>query len=153
MRLIPSLYCTLAFVAIAGCELQSADNFNSLPFERSDTVDRNYQAAYADIVSGARKCWGSSTIGLNSIDLDMQLYPDLGYGEVYHYANGLVFMPYALVRVERSNDQAHVSVKAGVQGGRETLFLEPPFKWADGIIECGRFWGEPDTPLDLDRKL
>jgi len=27
------------------------------------------------------------------MDIDAQLYPDLGYGEIYHYASGTVFLP------------------------------------------------------------
>ena len=132
------------FALVAGCELQSQDSFDAKPFEVSYQISRNYQAAYADIVRGARKCWGAGpqiTTLPQATQLDAQLYPDLGYGEIYSYASGTVFMPQALVRVERSGNGAVVRVKTGPQGGAQTLFRGPPQNWANGVVECGSFRG------------
>lgn len=132
----------ISLIAAAGCELQSQESFDAKPFEASYQVQRNYQAVYADIVRGARKCWGSGpqvTTMPQGIQLDAQLYPDLGYGEIYSYASGTVFMPQALVRVERAGNGAVVQVKTGPQGGAEALFRRPPREWAMGSTECGSF--------------
>lgn len=109
--------------------MQSQDSFDAKPFEVSYQISRKYQAAYADIVRGARKCWGAGpqiTTLPQATQLDAQLYPDLGYGEIYSYASGTVFMPQALVRVERSGNGAVVRVKTGPQGGAQTLFRGQP---------------------------
>lgn len=133
----------LSIFAISGCELESQATFDAKEFDSTSYIPRNYQAAYADVLRGARKCWGSGPVVTampQATQLDAQLYPDLGYGEVYSYASGTIFMPQALVRIERSGDGSTVSVKTGPQAGKDTLFVRPPFEWATGKIECGSFY-------------
>ncbi len=140
-----SVFIAISLALLAGCELESQESFDAKPFAASYEVARNYQAAYADVVRGARKCWGAGpqiTTLPQATQLDAQLYPDLGYGEVYSYASGTVFMPQALVRVERSGSGAVVRVKTGPQGGAQSLFQNPPRDWAMGALKCGSFRGE-----------
>lgn len=129
-----------AIVAFLGaCELQSQDNFDAQPFEVETIIPRNYQAAYADVVKGSRKCWGAGPrlMGLPSaLELETNLYSDLKYGEVYSYASGTVFMPQALVRIEDAAGSAKIMVKTGPQAGKEKLFRQPPIRWARGDISC-----------------
>jgi len=134
----------ISMILVAGCELQSRESFDAQPFSASVTVSRNYQAAYADIVKGARKCWGDGPVFTGSVlpngmNIDAQLYPDLGYGEVYHYASGTVFLPYVLVRIDRAGNGAKVSVKTGIQSGAKKLFGDPALRWATGDLSCGTF--------------
>lgn len=140
------LIAVAAFVGVAGCSLQSQESFDAQPFGATVTVSRNYQAVYADVLKGARKCWGGGPVFTgsalpNSIATDAQIYSDLGYGEIYHYATGTVFLPYALVRVERSGNSAKVSVKTGIQAGADKMFREPPLRWAAGDLTCGKLGG------------
>lgn len=125
---------------LAACVMESQATFDAKPFEVTQTFARDYQAVYADIVKGARTCWEPGpmiTGGLpNSDILDAQLYPNLGYGEVYSYATGTVFMPRVLVRIEKQGSGSMVSVKTGPQAAKEKLFRAPPMAWATGNFTC-----------------
>ena len=139
-----AIFLLAAVAVVTGCSLQSRESFDAQPFEAATTVSRNYQAVYADVLKGARTCWGDGPVFTgsalpNAANIDAQLYSDLGYGEVYHYASGTVFLPYALIRIEREGAGAKVSVKTGIQAGAVKLFREPPLRWATGDFTCGSF--------------
>jgi len=130
----------LVAVVVSGCELQSQGDFDAQPFDTSVQIDRQYQAVYADVVRGARLCWGAGpVVGTmpQAIQLDAQLYPDLGYGEVYSYASGTVFAPQSLVRIEQRGSGAIVSVKAGPVAFAQASVIDPPLRWARGEVRCG----------------
>lgn len=124
---------------LAGCEIQSQEAFDAQPFDTTVGVSRQYQAVYADVLRGARQCWGVGPVVAampQAYQLDAQLYPDLGYGEVYSYGAGTVFAPQALVRIERSGAGATVSVRTGRIAGSQALFVQPALHWAEGNIGC-----------------
>lgn len=126
-------------LSLAACAIQSQESFDAAPFTAEATVARNYQAVYADIVRGARLCWSSGPMvsaAPAAMDVDAQLYPDLGYGEVYHYASGTVFLPYVLVRVERSGNQTIVRTKTGPAANAEAVFSDRAIRWANGDVTC-----------------
>ncbi|MGH1355336.1 MAG: hypothetical protein ACRBBS_09680 [Thalassovita sp.] len=141
MNMLARTFSAIALIAgVAACSLQSQSDFDSQPFELVQTVPRNYQAAYRNIVKAARECWGFGpivSVAPSSIELETELYPDLGYGEVYSFMSGTVFMPYALVRVEKVAEGSKISVKTGPQAASERLYLSPPAKWAMGDMSCG----------------
>lgn len=137
--MLRKLLCCAFVVGTAACEIQSQDSFDAKPYDADVVVPRNYQAAYADVVKGARKCWGagpSVTALPQGMELDANLYPDLGYGEVYHYSSGTVFMPRALVRLDKAEEKTRVRVKVGPVGGGEKFFRDPAVRWASGEIIC-----------------
>lgn len=126
-------------VVLSGCAIQSQESFDAAPFITEVAVARNYQAVYADIIRGARLCWGSGPIvsaAPAAMDIDAQLYPDLGYGEIYHYASGTVFLPYVLVRVERSGSQTVVRTKTGPAANARAVFSDRAIRWANGDVTC-----------------
>lgn len=139
------LWLSLAMAAtamtFAACDVETRSEFDARPFEASKAVQRNYQAVYADVLKGARYCWDAKpdplpTLFPQSIRVDAQLYPDLGYGEVSSSAIGTVKLVYALVRVEKSENGAVVKVKPSRLGTGRSIWLDPPMRWADGDISC-----------------
>ncbi|WP_449042324.1 hypothetical protein [Paracoccus sp. (in: a-proteobacteria)] len=137
--MLKKVLCCVIVVGTAACEVQSQDSFDAKPYDADQVIPRNYQAAYADVVKGARNCWGSGpqiTALPQATELDANLYPDLGYGEVYHYSSGTVFMPRAYVRLDKAGDQTRVRVKVGPVGGADQLFRDRAVRWAGGDVSC-----------------
>lgn len=135
-----SLIIALAAFTVPACTLQSQESFDTQPYDVDVAVPRNYQAVYADVVKGAQKCWGATPyFGTmpQSDQLQTDLYPDLGYGEVYNYASGTVFMPRVLVRIDKAGETARVRIKTGMTAGKETTYRRPALKWASGDTSCG----------------
>jgi len=129
----------ILLATLGACEIQSQASFDAAPFTAQERIERNYQSVYADVVRGSRLCWGSGplvTAAPAALAVDAQLYPELGYGEVYHYASGTVFLPYVLVRVERSGSGALIKTKTGPAAQAKTLYSDKALRWAQGNVSC-----------------
>lgn len=138
MNLMANFLSILSVVAVAGCDLRSQGDFDAQPFEMQQTVDAPYQEVYARFLGEARKCWRPGVVVGTpaSIELETNIYSDLGYAEVYNYSTGLVFIPTALVRIERSGNASIVKIKTGPIAGKQ-IVAKRAMSWATGSGKCG----------------
>lgn len=80
------------------------------------TVASSYQAVYATTLSSMRRCLRPGTQGLFAGEvttIDAQLYPDLGYGEIFHGMSGLAPTQFVRVHFDRAANSTLVSVTSG----------------------------------------
>lgn len=131
----------LAAGALAGCSVQSHEDFATRPFDTTVQVDRNYQAVYADVLRANRACYmpgPNVTLSIlpSSIETDAQLYTDLGYGEIYTYQAGTVLVPFYMVRIEREGAGTRLSVRNGPMPFGANLITDRAVRWAHGDLAC-----------------
>lgn len=130
--------CLVAFGLVAGCVSQG--EISQRPAEISFNLDANYQAVYARTLSSMRKCLRPGTSFFPNpatVEVEAQLYPDLGYGEIIHGLTGLAPGAISATRIERKGAGAKVEIRTANQTARSAdntrLWQE---YWAKGGTNC-----------------
>lgn len=106
----------LVLVGLSGCA-----GYGDVSQQAPDTVvsvDRNYQAVYAGMVTAMRTCLNPGTTDffhMSSAQLDAQLYPDLGYGEIVHSLSAVTTDTLEVVKISRAESGATVEIRVGNQ--------------------------------------
>lgn len=90
---------TALFVLLSACTSQA--QIDHAPIARAFTIDDNYQSVYARLNKIMRSCDWS--------ELNSQLYPDLGYGEVVSMAGD---SPLDVAKISKSGTSALVELKS-----------------------------------------
>ncbi|WP_164738149.1 hypothetical protein [Frigidibacter oleivorans] len=102
-------------------------------------MSENYQQVFSRMNRTYWRCQGEG----GGIQVNSQLYPDLGYGEIVQYASMIVQAPQVLIRVEKVPQGARVRIKLaniGAQG-----FMADGFaRWAEGDTRCAP-WRQPSS--------
>lgn len=114
----------VAAAGLAGCTSQAG--IDAQPARLTFTTPLNYQQAYANLYRGARTCLASA----GGINVDGQLYSELGYGEVS--VNGGGYMIAMEGRVTKDDAGSQVAIKTGFPG------------W-EGIAPWARYWTTTDS--------
>ena len=96
----------------------------------------NYQEVYRRVSSLAKRCATASTGSYTSLEVDAELYSELGYGEVTHYLSNLGAKNYYWkAKITKTGSGSHLSIVSGntLAQGRT---LSGVLRWADGDQAC-----------------
>jgi len=110
---------TAAALGLGACTTES---FEARPYDIEFPINRNYQAVYAGVLEASRACWGGQFAILSMSRVEGQLYPDLGYGVVYHGETAMMPVHHTSTKIERAGRGSIVRVKFG----------QPPRAGGDG---------------------
>lgn len=121
---------------------------DAMPYQRQFGLAENYQAVYARTFEKLRQCLGGGagiiSIPPISLEVDGQLYSDLGYGTMQVGANmPLGYEPAFQVRVDREGTGSIVSVKSAAPGDQFPAWAE---YYARGGQVCQRGSGLATPP-------
>jgi hypothetical protein len=145
MQLPLSAVTLAAAIALAAC--QPGSSFYTQPFNFEFPLEQGYQAAYARVLNATRACYSGGSIIVSTARVEGQLYPDLGYGEVYHGESAVVPVHYSLVRIERDGSRSRARVRfpgswSASDAARFRGWIE---HWARDGRGCMRI-GAPNAP-------
>lgn len=125
----------LLAVVLTGCAT-NPDQLSAVADVETYTFQENYQEIYRRVSSQARMCLSASLGAYASNQIDAQLYPDLGYGEVtYRLSNFGVNNYYFLVKIEKKGDGTLVTSQAGNTLAPGT-YMKLVRQWAHGDKAC-----------------
>ncbi|MCZ4260972.1 hypothetical protein O4G76_09000 [Limimaricola sp. G21655-S1] len=129
-------------LALAACTSQT--QLETTAFQRQFSLAENYQAVYARSNSQMRECFA---VGMAEFNVDGQLYPELGYGEIIFGVNGMFgYQPYNQIRIDKNGTGATVSLKSLTQTPQSSMnWLE---YWTKGGQRCPRI-SYAETPPAL----
>ncbi|MGV8987606.1 MAG: hypothetical protein ACOH2H_15150 [Cypionkella sp.] len=99
--------------ALLGCN--TAEDVGQLAPAAAYHVNRNYQAVYASLIAAGRTCYqpGPGFVG-DDYQMNTDLFPDLGYGEIsYTVAGPLTAFTSSVIRIQKDGSGAQVIVKDG----------------------------------------
>lgn len=102
---------------------------------RSASFSENYQEIYRRVHAGASRCMVASAGGTR-IDVEAQLYNELGYGEITQSMASVYGKSYYMTaKIERAGSGSRVTVRAknGIGGSRAPAQV---LKWASGDSSC-----------------
>lgn len=138
-------------IALIGCVMLAAcvsmQEHDAKPYGLSFTVQKNYQAVYADTLRVMRQCFNPGNgyfLSPVTEQMSADLYPDLGYGEITRYQANYVAIPWSTTRVERHGTAALVSIKTSSQAPyaqRQTRAWLA--YWAKGGNACPKLFEMP----------
>lgn len=96
----------------------------------------NYQEIYRRVSRTATRCWGSARTPYSSLDVDSQLYSELGFGEVAFSQSNMGARTYFVTaRVERRDEGSRLILHSGntlASQRHAATFL----RWSDGDEAC-----------------
>lgn len=131
----------MTFAALAACTTMEAHD--AKPYAVRFELRENYQAVYARTLQVMRRCLnpgGGSPFSHVTEQMDAQLYPDLGYGEIARYQANVVAIPWSTTRFTKQGEATVVSIKTSSQFAfaqrQSTAWLA---YWAKGGTECPSF--------------
>lgn len=93
----------------------SMEAHDAKPYATSFEVQENYQAVFARTLKTMRGCTNPGQGYLFSPvteQMDAQLYPDLGYGEITRYQANLSAIPWSTTRIAKKGSATLVSIRA-----------------------------------------
>ena len=123
----------LSLAVLVGCT--TGQDFDAKPYDIEFRLDRNYQAAYAGIYGAMRACYAGATIIIQTARVEGQLYPDLGYGEIYHGTTAVIPLHHSSIRIEKAGSGSLVKIKSG-DTGQPTRRL----KHAQHLRQWAEYW-------------
>lgn len=133
-----ALSLAVSAILLCGCVTQS-EIVSSRP-QAQFMLSENYQAVYARLLRAMNRCMavGFTLVpGSGTLQVDGQLYPDLGYGEIGTRMQGMIRVTYHHILVKRSPSGTEVvlTVENMTAGGKakDTARLE---RWARGSTTC-----------------
>jgi hypothetical protein len=117
----------------------SSDDFYAEPYDLVFDDARPYQEVYATTLSTMRRCGYASGpadfLGTAALNLDAQLYGELGYGEIEWYMSGVTIMRQMLTRIERRGTGSRVSIRMANMAN-EAPSLARMEHWTRGGTDC-----------------
>lgn len=127
-------FATFAIAAvIAGCSTTQQDLKQNASVSRAIDFKENYQEIYRRVYTNARECMhGGMFMSHASINVDGQLYNELGYGEISIYLDNVLKNYYATARIEKSGTGAKMIVHAGNSLGSDRT-AQQLIDWANGM--------------------
>ena len=134
--------------ALSACT--SMEEHDAKPYAVTFKVQESYQTVYARTLHTMRRCLNPGRGYLFSPvteQMDAQLYPDLGFGELTRYQANVSAIPWSTTRIERQGNGTVVSIKTSSQAAyaqRQTLAWLS--YWAKGGTACPKLF-EPPPPL------
>ena len=120
----------LALVLVAAC---STAAMNSKPYDHSDVVSRNYQAAFADTLRSVKACLNGDKTWI----IESELYPDLGYGEISVVGSAINFV-FVDIKISKTESGGLLEAKFGGpnKSGNDGVFDWITY-WSKGGRACG----------------
>lgn len=117
------------------------------PYDLTFTVQKTYQAVYADTLRAMRQCLNPGNgyfMSPVSEQMSAELYPDLGYGEITRYQANMVSIPWSTTRIERRGVGTLVSIKTSSKA-QYAQRLERAWLayWAKGGRVCPKMFEMP----------
>lgn len=138
----------MTIAALPACT--SMEEHDAKPYAVTFEVQQSYQTVYARTLHTMRRCLNPGRGYLFSPvteQMDAQLYPDLGFGELTRYQANVSAIPWSTTRIARQGNGAVVSIKTSSQAEyaqRQTLAWLS--YWAKGGTTCPKLF-EPPPPL------
>ena len=97
----------LAGLAVSACTSQT--QLEETPYQRQFFLSENYQAVFVRSLSQMKECF---LVMNGNINVDGQIYNELGYGEITNSVSTLTYSPYNMIRIESSGSGANVKLKS-----------------------------------------
>lgn len=133
--------------ALSACTTMEAQD--AKPYAVTFEVQESYQAVYARTLHAMRRCLNPGSGYLFSPvseQMDSQLYPDLGYGELTRYQANVSAIPWSTTRMARQGNATVVSIKTSSQAEyAQRQSLAWLGYWAKGGTTCPKLFEPPPT--------
>lgn len=122
-------------VLVAACSSTPGDLEQSTP-PMVREYPENYQEIYRRVSMPATRCWSSSLNAYATLEVDRELYSDLGFGEVSLSLRNMGTRNYYVsARVEAVGDSSRLTVHSGNTLASASHALQL-IRWADGDDTC-----------------
>lgn len=137
---IPKRSLLSVVILVGGC-VGSAE-FANEPYDDVRADPRPFQEVFASTTSIMRACgFVTSTLdfaGTATNQVERDLYPDLGYGEITTYiTGGLGSMPQLSIRIEAADQGSVVSIRAAnMISSAEARTIATWRAWTSGVQDC-----------------
>ena len=100
------------------------------------TYSENYQEIYRRVSTEATRCTEGGLLVMSSLEVDAQLYNELGFGEVsWSLINFGVRNYYWTAKIEKQDEGSKITVTSGNTLGKKGL-MKRVLLWADGDKDC-----------------
>lgn len=100
------------------------------------TYPENYQEVFRRLSNAARRCMTGNLSAYASLDVDAQLYSELGYGEITQSLVNLgVRNYYWSAKIEKVDEGARLTMNAGNTLGADAI-IRKSLRWAEGDDRC-----------------
>lgn len=134
-------FFTLPVAAAVLCGCMSQGEIYSATPQRQFALGENYQAVYARLLRTMKVCMMPGFAlypGDSTIQIDGQLYSDLGYGEITTSLQGMIPVYYSNIRVTRTGAGSELAITVQNMGpGAQAKDLANYERWARGSTDCG----------------
>lgn len=131
--------------ALSACT--SMEAHDAKPYALSFRVHDGYQVVYARTLQTMRQCLNPGNgyfFSPVTEQMDAQLYPDLGFGEITRYQANVVAIPWSTTRIAKQGSETVVSIKVSSKiASAERQSLAWLSYWAKGGSACPRFTEPP----------
>lgn len=129
-------YALIVLFVLAGCSTSQEELAGkTAPVVRQ--YEASYQEIYRRIVNSGKRCLAASMSAYSSMEVDSELYPDLGYGEVsLSLVNFGTRNYYWTAKIEEADSGSRLTMNAGNTVGAPKL-IASGLRWADGDPSCG----------------
>lgn len=129
------LRAPLLALALLGCSTSPEDLQAKDPPE-TRVFAENYQEIFRRVSNEAKKCMTGSMGPYASMQVNAQLYPDLGFGELSIWIENLGTRNYYVTaKIEKADSGSKVTVTAGNVMNADN-YRGVIFKWASGERTC-----------------
>lgn len=120
---------------LAGCSSTPSDlEAKSAPV--TQTYTENYQEIFRRVSSTAKRCESGNVSAMASLQVDAQLYSELGYGEISRsMINYGVRNYYWMAKIEKVGTGAKMTVRAGNTVNNPAM-INNVIRWAGGDQGC-----------------
>jgi hypothetical protein len=110
---------------------------NAAPKQQVVSLKENYQVVYRRLYLTAKGCLKAGFLmsPQASMDVDGQLYNDLGFGEITYYQSNFITIKYATAKVEKSGTGSRVTVVSKNTINNASM-LNKFLSWARGGTTC-----------------
>lgn len=122
-------------IAISACSTTPRDLEQSTPAHVT-TYQENYQEIYRRVSSESRRCYSGNMGAYASAEVDAQLYPDLGFGEITSSLDNYGARNYYWsVKIEKVGEGARMTVNSG-NTLNSSAAVSQMQRWAAGGSGC-----------------
>lgn len=134
--------CVSAIFLLSAVGCVSTADFFDQPLAEELEVTGSYQANFARMRDTFRRCGLISRptgfTGTSQAEYDMQLFPDLGYGEITSMMTGLTAtVVYFQVVLREAGQNTSVEIRTGnMIPAAQSRMAESLIYWASGGTEC-----------------
>lgn len=118
--------CVITIMLLSACSTTPNDLVATAASSKTFSMSENYQEVYRRLYDVMKPCYSSPGYGGVSMEVEGQIYSELGYGQITFAQNNLLRNYYAVVKIEKTSKGSRVNLSTGntIQHSRVANDLE-----------------------------